>query len=47
MEYSSDMLDVYKDIDNYNPNKKRKVLIVFDDMIVDMINNKQLNSLEA
>ena len=33
-----------KNIKNYNPNKKRKVLIVFDDMIADMINNKKLNS---
>ena len=38
------MQDVYKKIENYNPNKKRKVLIVFDDMIADMINNKKLNS---
>ena len=33
MEYSNDMHDVYKNIEYYNPNKKRKVLIVFDDMI--------------
>ena len=45
MEYSNDMLDVYKDIENYNPNKHRKVLIVFDHMIADMINNKRLNSI--
>ena len=32
-------------IEDYNPNKKRKVLIVFDDMIADMINNKKLNSI--
>ena len=38
------MLDVYKNIENYNPGRKRKVLIVFDDMIADMINNKKLNS---
>ena len=44
MEYSNDMLDVYKNIENYNPDKKRNVLIVFDDMIADMINNKKLNS---
>ena len=37
------MLDVYKNIEDYNPVKKRKVLIVFDDMIADMINNKKLN----
>ena len=38
------MQDFYKNIENYNPEKKRKVLIVFDDMIADMINNKNLNS---
>ena len=43
MEYSNDMQDVYKNIEDYNPVKKRKVLIVFDDMIADMINNKNLN----
>ena len=43
MEYSNDMQDVYKNIEDYNPRKKRKVIIVFDDMIADMINNKKLN----
>ena len=43
MEYSNDMQDVYKNIDDYNPRKKRKILIVFDDMIADMINNNKLN----
>ena len=37
------MHKVYKNIDNYNPNKENKILIVFDDMIADMINNKKLN----
>ena len=37
------MDDVYKNIEKYNPNKKRKTLIVFDDMIADMISNKTLN----
>ena len=37
------MQDVYKNIEEYNLGKKRKVLIVFDDMIADMINNKKLN----
>ena len=37
------MQDVYKNIEDYNPGKKRKVFIVFDDMIADMINNKRLN----
>ena len=43
MEYSNDMKDVYKNIEDYNPIKKRKVLIVFNDMIADMINNNKLN----
>ena len=43
MEYSNDMQDVYKNIEDYNPINKRKVLIVFDDMIADMINNNKLN----
>ena len=37
------MQDVYRNIEDYNPIKKRKVLIVFDDMIADMINNNKLN----
>ena len=44
IEYSNDMQDVYKNIDEYNPDKENKILIVFDDMIADMINNKKLNS---
>ena len=39
------MHDVYKNIDEYNVDKDRKILIVFDDMIADMINNKKLNSI--
>ena len=45
MEYSNDMQDVYKNIEDYNPGKNHKVLIVFDDMIADMINNKKLDSI--
>ena len=37
------MHDVYKDIEEYNLGKKRKLLIAFDDVIADMINNKKLN----
>ena len=37
------MQDVYKNIEDFNSGKKRKILIVFDDMIADMINNKNLN----
>ena len=40
-EYSDDMLYVYKNTEDYNPDKKRKVLIAFYDMIVGMINNKK------
>ena len=45
MGYSNDMFDVYKNIEDYNPNKKRKVLIIFDEMIAGRINNKKLNSI--
>ena len=43
-EYSNDMPDVYKNTDEYNTDKERKMLIVFD-MITGMINNKKLNSI--
>ena len=39
------MIDVYKNIDMYNPDKESKILIVFHDMIADMINKKKLNSI--
>ena len=39
------MHSVYKNIDNYNLNKENKILIVFDDMTTDMINNKKLHSI--
>ena len=38
------MQDVYKNIEGYNMGKKREILILFDDMIADMINNKKINS---
>ena len=37
------MGDIYKEIEGYNQNKKRKILIVFDNMISDMLSNKKLN----
>ena len=43
MEYSNDMQDLYKNIEDHNPIKKCKILIAFDDMIADMINNIKLN----
>ena len=45
IEYSNDMHDVYKNIDEYNHDKENKILIVFDDMIADMVDNKKLNSI--
>ena len=41
IEYSNDMNDVLDDIDNYNKNRDKKVLIVFDDMIADIKYNKK------
>ena len=36
------MDNIYKNIGEYNPNKKRRMLIVFDDMIADMHNNEKI-----
>ena len=41
VEYSNDMDDVYNNIKEYDRNKKRKILIVSDDMIFDMLNGKK------
>ena len=45
IEYFNDMHKVYENIDNYDPDKENKILIVFDDMIANMIKNKELNSI--
>ena len=37
------MDDIYKNIEEYNPNKKQQILIVFDDKIANMHSNKKLN----
>ena len=47
IKYSNDMQDVYKNIDEYNTDKERKILVVFDDIIAEIINNKTLNSTVA
>ena len=39
------MGDIYKNTEEYNPNKKRKTLIVFYDMIADMLNMKKINAI--
>ena len=46
-EYSNDKDDIYKNIEEYNPNKKHKILIVSDDMIVNILSNKRLNPVVA
>ena len=43
IEYSNDISDIYKNIEEWNPNKKRKILTVFDDIITDILSNKKLN----
>ena len=40
IQYSAYMDDVYNNINEYNLNRKRKILIVFDDMIADIMTNK-------
>ena len=42
LEYSNNMDDIYENIDECNPNKKRKILIVFNDKIADMLNNRKI-----
>ena len=39
------MYDMYKNTEEYNPNKKRKILTVFDDMIPDIENNEKLHEI--
>ena len=43
IEYSDGMDNNYKNIDECNPNKQRKILILFDDMIADILSNEKLN----
>ena len=45
IEYPNTMDDVYNNIDDYNSKRKRKVLIVFDDMIADIMTNKKFQAL--
>ena len=37
------MDNIYKKFEEYNPSKKRKILIIFDDLTADMLSNKKLN----
>ena len=43
IEYSNDMRNIYENIGEYISNKKRKILIVFDEMIVGTLSKKELN----
>ena len=45
MEYLNDIDVIYKNIEEYNPNNKQKISIVFDDMVADRLSNKKLNSI--
>ena len=45
IECSNTMNDVFENVDDYNPSRKRKILIVFDDMIADIITNKKFQSI--
>ena len=45
IEYSNTIDDVYKNIDDYNPNRRRKILIVFDDMIADIMKNEKFQAI--
>ena len=43
MNTQSILMDIYKNIEKYKPDKKRKILLIFDDIIVDMLSNKNFN----
>ena len=44
IECSNTMDNVYKNVDDYNPYRQRKILIVFDDMIADIMTNKKFQT---
>ena len=45
IEYLSDMNDVLEDINNYNKNRNKKVLIIFDDMIADIMRSEKFKEI--
>ena len=45
IECSNTIDDVYENINDYNPNRRRKILIVFDDMIADIMTNKKFQAI--
>ena len=44
IEYSQSMDDIYNNVDDYNPSRKRKILIAFHDMIADIMTNKEFQA---
>ena len=45
IECSNTIDDIYENIDEYNPNKKRKILVVFNEMIADIMSNKKIHAI--
>ena len=45
IEYSIDIANIYKNTEEYNPNKKRKIMIIFDKIIPNMLSNRKFNPL--
>ena len=45
IDYSRISDDVYENLEDYIPTKKKRVLIMFDDMIEDIVSNKELSSI--
>ena len=45
IECSNTMDDIYEDIDNYNLSRKRKILVIFDDIIADIMTNKKFRAI--
>ena len=44
MKCPNDMDDIYENIEEYNPNKKCQIMIVFDIIFIDMLSNRNFNS---
>ena len=45
IDYSQTLDDIYENLEDYNPTKKRRMLTVIDDMIANMESNKKLSSI--
>ena len=44
IEYSQYMGNIYNNINDYNPNRERTILIVFDHIVTDIMTNKELDA---